>query len=95
MKFGKIIPKKKEMPSKKTIKNYKNRSDTTSQPSSSRQTTQDPNQRKNNNERYDQFNNIQSKGFKFYHHKPYRKRFYRQKSSTYHCTHFQDRNYCY
>ena len=85
---------------KKDKEELQKRSNIISQPSSSTQKTQDQNHRNtssyhpNNNERYDQFNNIQPKNFKRYHHQPYKKRFYRQKSLTYHRTH-QDRNYRY
>ena len=74
------------------------RSNTISQPSSSKQKTQDQNTssyRPNSNGRYDQFNNIMSKNFNSYHHQTYKKRIYRQKSLTYHRTHYQDRNYRY
>ena len=55
------------------------RSNTASQPSSLTQVTQDQNHRNtssyhpDNNERSDQFNNIQSKNFKCYYHQPYKK----------------------
>ena len=99
-KFGKIISKEKETLSKKTEELQK-RSNTASQPSNSLQPTQDQNQRYASNchpdkkESYDQFNKIQSKNFKRYHYQPYKKRYYQQKSSTYHHTHYQDCNYCY
>ena len=62
---------------KKDKEELQKRSNTASQPSSSTQTKQDENQRNtssfhpNNNERY-QFNNIQSKNFKRYHHQSYK-----------------------
>ena len=79
---------------KKDKEELQKRSHTKSQPSSSTQKTQDQNHRNtsshhpNNNERYDKFNNIQLNKFKRYHHQPYKKRSYRQKSSTYHRTHY-------
>ena len=83
---------------KKDKEELQKRSKTISQPSSSKQKTQDQNTSSycpNNNGRYDQFNNIKSKSFKCYHHQTYKKRIYRQKSLTYHRTHYQDRNYRY
>ena len=83
---------------KKDKEELQKRSHAISQSSSSTQKTQDQNHRNrssyhpSNNERYDQFNNIQSKNFKRYHHQTYKKRFYRQKSLTDHRTHYQDRN---